>query len=274
MAKVVTAPAPRIPAPGVNDLVRVTIGIPVEDDEDEEEEDGGAAFASEVVSRVEDVTQEAKTGRPLTYLIAAPWFPGDAEQPAKDTACALQWPTSRGVCTLPVSFQGETYGATGVRFWRVKVTGPVRRHERRQYVRVPWSLPTKLIVRRDLDALPPDRRHDVERAGIRGLLRDLPEFYDATALNVSEGGLLCLSPTPVMVSDLPLIARFTIESTCFEAPASVVWSMLRDGKSGPSAGKPGVVESAIAFDDPSKYGEVLRPLIFQAQLRARREGLV
>ncbi|MDQ1290158.1 MAG: hypothetical protein QG622_3724, partial [Actinomycetota bacterium] len=33
------------------------------------------------------------------------------------------------------------------------------------------------------------------------------------------------------------------------------------------------VESALAFEDPRKHGEILRPLMFAAQLRARRAGL-
>jgi hypothetical protein len=267
MAKPVTLASPKLPAPEVNDLVRVTVGFV--DDEHEET----PAMASEVASRVEDVSTDRKTGLPLAYLIAAPWFAGDTEQPPAGTVCALQWPTARGLCTLPVVLQSEESGDSGLRMWRVKVTGPVRRHERRRYVRAPWSLPAELLVRHDLEALPSERRHLVERVGIKKQLADLPEAYDATAVNVSEGGLLCLSPGPVMPSLLPLVARFTIEQNCFETPASVVWSVLRDG-TGLGTGKDAVVESAIAFDDPGRYGEILRPLVFQAQLRARQQGLL
>jgi len=267
--------SPRLPAPEVNDLVRVTVGWVSSDDVDGdfEELDRKPALASEVASRVEDVSWDRKTGRPLAYIIAAPWFAGDIEQPPTGTACALQWPTARGLCTLPVELLAEDTGPAGLRLWRVKVTGPVRRHERRRYVRVPWSLPAELMVRRDLEALPAERRAVVERAGIRKVLEELPEFYEATAVNVSEGGLLCVSPAPVMPALLPLMVRFTIEQTCFETAASIVWSVLREG-TGAGTGKPAVVESAISFDDPGKYGEVLRPLVFQAQLRSRRIGLL
>jgi hypothetical protein len=263
MAKTVALGSSRLPAPDVNALVRVTVGGDAE----------APAVASEVASRVEDLTVDERTDQPLSYLIAAPWFAGDAEQPVAGTACALQWPTERGMCNLPARLDAEELGPNGLRLWRVTVTGPVTRFERRRYVRAPWELPAELLVRRDLDALAADRRHHVERAGIPEKLKDLPEKYDATALNVSEGGLLCASGGPLLLSDLPLIARFTIEQHCFETPASVIWSVLREG-TGEGTGKDAVFESAIAFDDPSKYGEVLRPLVFQAQLRARRLGLM
>jgi hypothetical protein len=48
----------------------------------------------------------------------------------------------------------------------------------------------------------------------------------------------------------------------------VVWSVLREG-----TGTQALVESAIEFDDPALQGDVLRPLIFQEQLRLRRAGL-
>jgi len=260
MAKAATV-GTQLPAPDVNDLVRVTVG-------DEDDDDGGPpALASEVASRVEDRASDRKSGAPLAYLIAAPWFAGDTEEPPVGTACTLQWPTERGLCVLPVAFQAEENGEAGLRMWRVAVTGPVRRHERRRFVRAAWSLPAELFVRRDLEALPAERRHAVERAGIRSKLAELPDCYPATAVNVSEGGLLCVSAAPAMPAALPLVARFTIEQTCFETPASVVWSVQRDAATADAAA---VVESAIAFDDPGRYGEVLRPLVFQAQLRARR----
>jgi hypothetical protein len=265
MAKTAGLTSQELPTPQVNDLVRVTVGG---NDANGEET---PAMASEIASRIEDVASDRRTGAPLSYLIAAPWFAGDAEQPPAGTVCALQWPTPRGLCILPVVLQAEESGHGGLRLWRVKVTGPVRRHERRRYVRVPWQLPAELYVRRDLEALGPERRQAAERAGIKLVLAELPDSYQATAVNVSEGGLLCLSPAPAMPSTLPLVARFTIEQACFETPASVVWSVLRNSN-GP--GNVTQAESAIAFDDPGKYGEVLRPLVFQAQLRARRQGLL
>src|SRR5690242_16784842 len=129
MAKAKAVVPPRLPAPDVNDLVRVTIGVPGDDDDEETE-----AIASEVASRVEDVIKDSRD-RPSLYTIAAPWFAGDAEQPPPGTVCSLQWPTERGLCTLPVVLLAEGSNPRGLRMWTVKVTGPVQRRERRRYVR-------------------------------------------------------------------------------------------------------------------------------------------
>lgn len=247
--------------PEVNDLVRVTLGAI--DDPD------AIRFASEVPSRVEDVVLDDRTGAPVAYLIAAPWFSGDLEDPQADTECALQWVTSRGLCMLPCSFQAAESPARGLRMWRVHVTGPVRREERRRFVRVSWSVPAEVVIRRDLDALPPAARQRVERAGIHALLADLPERFTAQAVNFSEGGLRCRSPEPVLPEGLALTVRFTLEERDFEAAAYVVWSLLRR-----DASRDCNVESALAFEEPQKHGEVLRPLMFAAQLRARRAGLL
>ena len=125
MAKVSPLTSQRLAAPEVNDLVRVTVGFSDDDDE-------RPAMASEVASRVEDVAWDERTQLPIAYLIAAPWFAGDLEQPPAGTLCALQWPTERGLCTLPVTLQNEESGENGLRLWRVKVSGPVRRHDRRR----------------------------------------------------------------------------------------------------------------------------------------------
>lgn len=249
-----------IDPPGVNDLVRVTLGAI--DDPDE------VRFASEVPSRIEDTSTDKRTGRPLAYLIAAPWFSGDLEEPVPDTECALQWVTPRGLCMIPASFKAAESTASGLRVWRVRVTGPVRREERRQFVRVPWQVPVQVKVHKDLGTLAHQARERAERNGIRLLLPGLPDSIMAEAINFSEGGLRCLSPKPELPQGLPLVVRFTLDNRCFETAASVVWSMLRSEGSAER-----IVETALAFDDPSQHGEALRPLMFAAQLRARRAGL-
>jgi len=124
-----------------------------------------------------------------------------------------------------------------------------------------------LEVRRDLEALTFDRRQLLDHNGTVDLLPELPESLPSRALNVSEGGLLCMTGGPVLPTYLPLIARFTLDSTSFVIPAYVVWSLVRDERA--ELG----VENALAFDDPGVEGDALRPLLFQAQLKARRAGL-
>jgi hypothetical protein len=245
--------------PDANDLVRLSLGELDAPDAEEK--------ASEVASRIEDVVLDPKTKKIIGYLVAVPSFAGNVELPEPDALCWVQWLTPRGHCVLPTAFEALETTSYGARVWRLRITGTTRRDERRQYFRVPWSLEVELEIRRDLDALDAERQRLLESSGVPELLDDLPEKVLAKAMNVSEGGILCMSAEPALPTYLPLIIRFTIEKTEFVVPARVVWSELRD--------LPGrmTVESALAFDNPSAQGDVLRPLLFQAQLKARRAGL-
>jgi hypothetical protein len=245
--------------PDVNDLIRVSLGNPGDSH--------GNGPEVDVATRVEDLTRNRKTGKILDYLIAVPRFSGDVMLPAPRTACSLNWHTPRGLWMLPTAFVKQEIGRNGMKGWRLSVTGPPRRDQRRRYVRVPWSLTATLEIRRDLKALDPARLRLIEHSGAVEALPELPDSLAARVLNVSEGGLLCMTAGPVLSTYQPLVARFTLDSTSFVIPAYVVWSLVRD----PVAEQG--VENALAFDDPGIEGDALRPLLFQAQLRARRAGL-
>jgi hypothetical protein len=247
--------------PETNDLVRVTLGgIDGPDAE---------RYASEVPSRIEDAAYDRDTGRPLGYRIAAPWFTGDLEVPAPQTECALQWVSPQGLWTLPCAFEAQEVTPHGLRVWRVRVTGEPCREERRRYVRVEWSVPADLAVRRRLGTLPPQARRRAEEGGVRTWLAALPDRIGAEIVNVSEGGLRCFSAVPVLPQGLPLVVTFTLDDHPFETTAHVIWSLFCEGAFPERA-----VESALAFDDPTRHAERLRPLMFAAQLRAWRAGLV
>ena len=245
--------------PTINNLVRVSLG-----DLDDPEAEG---FASDVSSRIQDLTTDKKTGRVLSYLIAAPVFAGDLETPRTGTVCLLQWATTEGICTLPTAFEARELIGNNLRVWRLKVTGPPSRDQRRRYFRVQSAIPTELAIRRDLEDLDPERLRRLEYSGVLDKLQALPESLAAVSLNISEGGLRCMTPEPVLPAELPLIPRFTLGSTHFVIPARVIWSLVRqhEGKQ--------LVESALEFDDPGAQGDVLRPLLFEVQLKARRAGL-
>lgn len=245
--------------PDVNDLIRVTLANPGDPDGPPD---------VDVPSRIEDLVRNRKTGKITSYLIAVPRFSGDVILPAPRSLCSLNWHTPRGLWMLPTTFEKQETTGYGLKGWWLTVSGPPRRDQRRRYVRVPWSLPVELAIRRDLHALAPDRRQLIENNGAADALPDLPESLSSRALNVSEGGLLCMTSGPVLPTYLPLITRFTLDSTSFVIPAYVVWSLLRDPKA------PLGVENALAFDDPAVEGDTLRPLLFEAQLKARRARLV
>jgi len=246
--------------PDVNDLVRVSQMNPVDADD--------SGTASDVASRIEDVERDGKTGKIVGYQIAVPRFSGDVNLPEPQTPYSLNWHTPSGLWMLPTAFQAQETTGYGLRVWRLLVSGPPRRDQRRQYVRVPWSLPADLEVRHDLNALDGDRQRLLDHHGIPDQIAALPHRLEARAVNVSEGGLLCMTLGPVLPAHLPLITRFTLDSVKFEIAASVVWSLVRDNPAQMA------VENALAFDNPELEGDALRPLLFQAQLRARRAGLV
>jgi PilZ domain-containing protein len=245
--------------PDVNALVRVSMTAI-----DEPVTEG---TADDVASRIEDLTRDEKTGKILDYLIAMPRFVGNVVLPEVGAECSLNWHSPLGLWMLPTAFQSQETTGYG-RVWRLSVTGAARRDQRRQYVRVPWSLTADLEIRQDLHSFDPHRRQLLERSGLLEALPDLPSNLQGRALNLSEGGMLCMTGGPVLPSHLPLIARFTLDSTTFVIPASVVWSLERDDRA--QLG----VENALAFDDPGVEGDALRPLLFQAQLKARRAGLI
>ena len=245
--------------PVINSLVRISLG-PFDGTDRE-------GFASDVSSRIQDLVTDRKSGRVLSYLIAAPTFSGDVELPATGTVCLLQWATTEGIYTLPTSFQARELIDNRLRVWRLAVTGKPSRDQRRRYFRVQSAVQAGLQIRRDLETLDPERLRLLELSRIREALAHLPESVDAVSLNISEGGLRCMGPEPVLPTGLPLITRFTLGASNFEIPAHVIWSVVRDHE-----GKT-LVESALAFDDPAEQGDLLRPLLFQVQLKARRAGL-
>lgn len=243
--------------PEINDLVSVTLKS-LDSDE-------GEALASEVPSRIEDVLVKDGTEQVESYVIAAPRFHGDLDEPEPGAEYFLQWLSPRGVCYLPIRYEGAKTLESGLQTWHVAVAGPPRREERRRFVRIPWTLTTSLEVRRNLGALPPQRRQRAEQSGVRAALADLPASIEAQTINLSEGGLLCVSQGPILPTHLPLTSRFTMGKSDFAIDAYVVWS--EPSQNGAN------IENALTFDEADPQCEQLRPLLFQAQLSARRSSL-
>jgi PilZ domain len=241
----------------INDLVSVTL---TSLDADE-----GAATASEVPSRIEDVRTHRKTGAIEGFVIAAPRFLGNLDIPAVGEELFLQWLSPRGIWLLPVCFESQEMLGSGLQVWHVEVAGAPRREERRRFVRVPLDLPTSLRVHHDLTLVPAQRRERAEHAGVRRALADLPEVIEAQTINLSEGGLLCLSQGPVLPTHLPLSSDFDLNGTAFRIDCYVVWSS--------PATRGTTVESALSFDENDPQCETLRPILFQVQLAARRAML-
>ena len=246
--------------PEVNDLVRVSVaGSGVQAD---------GALADAVRSRVENVLLNDATGGSRRYSVAAPRYRGDAELPSVGTPCTLEWPGEQGLWILPVAFVGEELAREGLRVWVLDTIGPPRQRERRAYVRVPWSVPIMLTPRSAAEV------RQAVAGGLQGRTmaaepadqETLHEISGQTS-DISEGGIRALLAAPPPPDDLGVIVHLEVSGEHFELPSRICWAK--------PSGRPDTLqfEAALAFDNPDRHGDRLRPLLFAEQLRIRRAGL-
>jgi hypothetical protein len=251
----VHTPAETLGRLDVNHLVRVNIAGSATR--------GNGEAAEEVRTRVEDVIERCP-GHGRRYTIAAPRYTGDVELPAAGTPCTLEWPGPHGIWILPVTFVDDQVIRDGLRVWTVEVLAPARQTERRSFVRVDWKLP--LIVEPlsivELRQLTPtgDGQAAMLAEGLIGPL------VGAT-VNISEGGVRCQLPGPMLRPGVGVAINVEIAGQEFRLPARVQW-IRPTGMHGPHE-----YDAALAFDDPGRQGDRLRPLLFAEQLRIRRAGL-
>lgn len=254
------------PVPEINSLVRVTVGARADPD--------GPVVAEDAPSRVEDIVpaDPKVKGSRAQLLIARPVYQGDVERPVDRAACRVLWPSPSGLWELPVAYLGVTaVGEAGVQAWRVEVTGPARKVQRRSYVRVHWQASVEVHV----TELPPAEPADAAAAdagdgpgAASGGPGDaappgLPAHFTADAVDLSEGGL----SLHVLEPDLPVGTRvlvtLALEHRTLEVPASVVRVGSRAGRQDRR------YTVSLAFDDPDSVGDDIRPLVFELQVRQR-----
>jgi len=225
-------------------------------------------LASRVPSRVEDQRDPAAPDGGCRLLVAAPQFEGDLELPADGTRCTVQWTSPRGLWILPVAFRGQERSES-VRLWDLEVAGPPRREERRKFVRVPW---TQAIA---LELNPGAEVAEEVTAALRTAAEGTAaEGTDAAGrltvhghtINIGEGGVLCLLREAKLPAACPVTVRLILNGTTFALPSRITWSLATG--TGPRR-----YETAIAFNDPTRCGDTLRPLLYAEQIRLRREGL-
>jgi hypothetical protein len=224
---------------------------------------GSGEAAEEVRTRVEDITERC-ADHARRYTIAAPRYAGDVELPAAGTPCTLEWPGPHGIWILPVTFVDDEVIGDGLRVWTVEVLAPARQTERRSFVRVDWELPLSVeplsaAELRQLKAIF-DGQATMLAEGLNGPLQ-------GTTVNISEGGIRCQLPGPMLCQGVGVAISVEIAGHDFRLPARVQW--IRP------TGMHGLHEfdAALAFDDPGRHGDRLRPLLFAEQLRIRRAGL-
>jgi hypothetical protein len=224
-------------SPGVNQLIRLTVGAGADP--------SAEPVAREVPSRVENVTMSPGPSRrvPSTRIlhVAAPSYEGDVEVPRPGTWCEVSWLTPTGVFEIGTVFDGRELVGPSVRAWRLIVSGPTRRVQRRRFVRVPWTAPIQIRV---------------DNQVLSGQCADL-----------GEGGVRCLLPLPRLDTDVPVDAVLSGTEGLLVLPALVLRSeeiTIGNGKK---------AQLALVFADPEAQGDVVRRLVFSEQLRLRRAGL-
>jgi PilZ domain len=229
------------------------VGVPDTDpDTDPGAGGGGGEVVVDMPSRVEEIDEPLSAHDRLRLMITAPevaFLPAPVDLTIEHT---LLWVVPDGQMELPVHIQD-----TQQLLWPLIVTGPARKVQRRQYVRVPLDLPG------DLTCNEPD---------------DTPGRWAVTLLDVSEGGVSCLVP------DIPPPAGAWV-TICFPGPDAtalscrgVVLEHLPHRADPAGTGRPTAAPAAeststtvaIRFDDPEEHGDAIRHMIFAEQLHQRQ----
>lgn len=253
--------------PGLNTLIRVTVGSSADPQD--------PPVASQVPSRVEDLVAGEEMhdmGWPTPILwIAPPHYSGDVEIPERGTACTVSWPTPAGIYQLNVTFEGRDLIGPTVRAWRLQVSGPSIRAQRRRYVRVLWTGPVAL----ELPSAPiaPTEEPGAEapegdRGEDAGSSTEEPRSLSGAMVDLSEGGLRCLLPPPLLRTGQRVRITLPVAGQLVETGATLVWTKPRITPVGTFA------EAGFSFDDPEEHGDFLRRVVFGEQLRTRRAGLI
>lgn len=271
--------------PGVNALVKVAILPPPTRDGQAVPPPGGPGPASllHLPTRVEDIrTARRPHDRTTLVYVAAPRYAGDLDGPEPGSPCRVIWTTPNGLFDLPTRYRGRSLVAPAVRAWRLMVDGPVVRIQRRRYFRVPWVGPVTLEVAAAVPAgvAAAGVGATASRTGVTALRAGSdPSGEGSTAsgdglqvltgmtVDLSEGGLRVALPAPGLPDGTAIRVLLPVHEQVLVLPATTVWNRPARVPGGHQ------VETGISFDDVEEHGDLLRHVVVEAQLKARRAGL-
>ena len=203
--------------PGVLVSVTLRLGLP----------DGTSAEVSSRVNDFDDTdgVRRVVVARPdLTGLAEPGTFPHEFRDPA------LRWSAPTGQMSVPVSVAPglRPYGPV----WILTPVGAPTREQRRQFFRVPLTLPATLVPAPGAPAL------------------------RATLVEISEGGAQVCTTAALPTVGAVVELTFTLDDTEVTAEAEVLRHVaLPTGR--PSA--------AVRFVDPTAYGDRIRRYAFAVQ---------
>ncbi|WP_435768568.1 PilZ domain-containing protein [Nocardioides sp. SYSU DS0651] len=174
-----------------------------------------------------------------------------------DATIAWTYPLGRMECAVTTRPSRRDYGQV----WLVRPAGPATRLQDRAYFRAPVSVPLSIAW----VAEPPATD---ETAGPDGGTTDAPaepvhHESPGVVVDLSEGGLLGIVRGQLPPVGSEVDSTIKIDGLALAHPAVVVRHVAFAG------GSTGV---ALAFDDPSVHGDVIRRFVFAAQRRTRHTG--
>jgi len=190
-----------------------------------------------VVQGIEEGDEENPQARVLIDPPEIDFLPEPLDLSIEHT---LLWPAGGGQLELPVHIT-DVEGAR----WSLHVTGPTRRLQRREYVRVDIHLPTVVTLL--------DPEGEVE------------SVFSGVLLDLCEGGTRCLPRAdPPPVGSHVLVEFEGEKKRLLRCPGTVVRHV--------PAGKRAFSQTALAirFDDPDLNGDPIRRMVFAQQLRIRQ----
>jgi PilZ domain len=198
----------------------------------------GEDIICELPSVVRVVHQPTSAGgRTVVTITAADltFLPGPLDTTAEH---ALIWGTQGGQMEMPVLLPD----AAGTR-WELEVTGPPRRVQRRQFVRVEVKLAATVAM----------------------FSGEQPQQWDGTIVDLGEGGVRCLVEAEPPAAGSRISVTFSADDSTVLECAGVVVRHLPVEPEGC-----GTTALAVRFDDPEEHGDAIRRMVFAEQLRVRQ----
>jgi hypothetical protein len=226
------APAPiaGTPDPDTKVRLRVTVGMSAGPDED---------LICELPSQVVSVTQPTSADSRAEITIASvdlSFLPAPLDAAVEQ---ALIWGTQGGQMEMPVLIP-DIDGP----FWSLIITGPPRRVQRRQFVRVEVRLAATVAMVAGDD--------------------DQPQQWVGTIVDLGEGGVRCLVQADPPAPGSRIGISFSADDSSVLDCSGVVVRHL------PWGNDESTTALAVRFDDPEEHGDAIRRMVFAEQLRLRQ----
>ncbi|MDQ1293422.1 MAG: PilZ protein [Actinomycetota bacterium] len=221
---------PILPDRSAKVRLRISVGVKIG-------EDDMIVEVPTIVQRIEESDDESPSAAILIEPPEIDFLPEPIDLTIEHT---LLWPAGGGQLELPV----RIVEINGPR-WKLFASGPTRRLQRREYVRV--DLHVAAVVK------------------LVGEEGEIVSAFSGVLLDLCEGGTRCLPRgEPPTVGTRVLVEFEGEKKQLLQCPGIIVRHV--------PAGKRAFSQTALAirFDDPEQHGDSVRRMVFAQQLRIRQ----